>query len=349
MYPDGLTSKVKVTWTYPADLFDTVQWHDGSPLSVGDFVMGMIMTFDPGKAESGLYDESYAANLAAFQGSFRGVQIESTDPLVISSYTDFYALDAEVFGFSWYPADSVTYSQGPAAWHNLVPAILGEVAGEMAFGSEKATALEKEWTNFIDGPTLELQKTYLDQAAAESYIPFANVMGEFVTAEEAAARYANLQQWFTDHGHFWIGTGPFYLDQVFTAEGNGVFKRNENFPDLSNKWDRFSAPKVAVVDLSGDGQVTVGQEASFDVTVSYNNEAYPGDEIDAVKYLVFDSAGNMVATGDAEFVADGQYTVTLGADVTGALEAGSNKLEVAVVSKVVSIPSFASFEFVSVK
>ncbi|HCK64871.1 MAG TPA: ABC transporter substrate-binding protein, partial [Anaerolineae bacterium] len=108
---------------------------------------------------------------------------------------------------------------------------MAETAGELAFSQEKAAAAELEWVNFIDGPTLEIQKKYLDQAAAEGYIPFAPTMSEYVTAEEAAARYANLDAWFADKGHFWIGTGPMILDQVFTVEGNIVLKRNENFPD----------------------------------------------------------------------------------------------------------------------
>ena len=346
---EGVTSNVKVTWTYPADLFETNSWHDGSPLSVGDFVMGMIMTFDRGKPESALYDEGYAPTLDAFLASFKGVQIESTDPLVISTYTDAYALDAETFGFSWYPANSVTYSQGPGAWHNITPSVLAETAGELAFSQEKAAAAELEWVNFIDGPTLEIQKKYLDQAAAEGYIPFAPTMSEYVTAEEAAARYANLDAWFADKGHFWIGTGPMILDQVFTVEGNIVLKRNENFPDLADKWAGFSEPKIAVVDVSGAGQVTAGQEAVFDVTVTFDGEAYPADELSTVKYLVFDSNNQLVATGEADYVADGQYTVTLPADLTGGFDAGANKIEVAVASKVVSIPSFGAFKFVTVK
>lgn len=348
-FPDGATSLVKVTWTYPADMFETVTWHDGSPISVGDFVMGMILTFDTAKPESKIYDEASAPLLEAFLSTFKGVQIESTDPLVITSYTDSYQLDAENFGFSWFPANGVTYAYGPGAWHNLTPAILGEENGEIAFTTDKAGALGVEWTNFVAGPTLEIQKKFLDQAQAESYIPYAPTLGEFVTADEAAARYENLQNWYAEKGHFWIGVGPMYLDQVFPTEGNLVLKRYEAYPDLANKWDRFGAPKVATAEVSGDGQVTSGQEATFDVFVTYNDEAYPGDEIDAVKYLVFNANNELVATGDAEFVADGQYSFTLSADVTSGLEAGANKIEVAVVSKVVSIPSFATFEFVTVK
>ncbi len=56
-YTSTLTAKSKVTVTYPADLFTTVTFHDGSPISVGDFIINMITTFDYGKPESANYDE----------------------------------------------------------------------------------------------------------------------------------------------------------------------------------------------------------------------------------------------------------------------------------------------------
>jgi peptide/nickel transport system substrate-binding protein len=342
---EGKTAKVKVTWTYPADMFKKIKWHDGSPLSPADFVMGMILTFETGKEGSGLFDEAAASSLEAFLATFKGVVIESTNPLVITSYTDSYQLDAELFGLSWFP----NYGYGPGAWHNLTPAIMAETAGEIAFSTDKATAKGVEWTNFIDGPTLKIQKKYLDQAMAENFIPYAPTLGKYITADEAKARYENLSKWYSEHGHFWIGTGPFYLDKVFTTEGNAVLNRNADYPDPADKWARFAEPKLAQTEISGDGQVMVEQEANFDVFVTYNDAPYAAADLAAVKYLVFDSNSNLVATGDAELVADGQYKVTLGADVTGKLEAGSYKLEVAVVSKLVSIPSFASLEFVAVK
>jgi peptide/nickel transport system substrate-binding protein len=350
-FPEGATSLVKVTWTYPADMYETVSWHDGSPISAADFVMAMILTFDPAKPESGLYDEAYVPTLEAFLTTFKGVQVESTDPLVISTYTDSYALDAESFALHWFPADETnTYAFGVGAWHNLAPAIFAESAGEIAFTIDKATANTVEQTNMIDGPTLEIQKKYLDQAVTDgNTIPFAPTLSEFVTADEAATRYENLNTWFADHNHFWVGTGPFYLDEVFTTEGNAVLKRNESYPDLADKWARFSEPRIPVVDLEGEGTVTAGNEAVFDVFVTFNDEPYAGADVDAVKYLVFNANNEVIATGDAELAADGQYTITLPADVTSGLEAGANRIEVAVASKLVSIPAFAELEFVTVK
>jgi hypothetical protein len=93
--------------------------------------------------------------------------------------------------------------------------------------------------------------------------------------------------------------------------------------------------------------VTIGQAAEFNVTVMFKDEAYPAAEIATVAYLVFNAKGELAGKGTAEAVADGQYKVTLTEDLTKTLEAGSNKLEVAVVSKVVSVPAFGVFEFVT--
>ena len=81
--------------------------------------------------------------------------------------------------------------------------------------------------------------------------------------------------------------------------------------------------------------------------VYFKDEAYPAAEIASVAYLVFDATGALAGKGAAEAVADGQYKVTLPAELTSKLAAGSNKLEVAVVSKVVSVPAFGAFEFVT--
>jgi peptide/nickel transport system substrate-binding protein len=95
---------------------------------------------------------------------------------------------------------------------------LAEAAGELAYTQDKADTAEIENTSWVGGPSLEILDKYLDQAASESYIPFEPTLGEFITQEEADQRYANLKDWYEEHGHFWVGTGPYYLDRVFTTE-----------------------------------------------------------------------------------------------------------------------------------
>ncbi|MEW5828812.1 MAG: ABC transporter substrate-binding protein [Chloroflexota bacterium] len=347
VYPDGLTAKRKSVVYYPSDLYN-IKWHDGSNMSVADFIMPMIMTFAPGTEGSPIFDESQVGALESFKSSFKGFRIVSADPLTIEYYSDVWYFDADWNVAGMWPE----YGYGNASWHMIAVSNLAEAANELAYSADKADALSSEtapveWMSYVGGPSLEILAKFLDQAAAESYIPFAPTLGAYITADEAAARYANLQQFYADRGHFWVGTGPMILDQVFFVEKTATLVRNPDYPDLADKWLAFSAPKLAEAEIDGAGRVTIGAEAAFDVFVSYQGEAYPADEIDNVKYLLFGADGALIEVGEAELVADGQYVVTLSAETTGKLAAGAAKLEVAVVSKVVSVPSFAAFEFVA--
>lgn len=350
-FPDGLSANTRTVVYYPEDMFDTVMWHDGSPLSAADFVMSIIQVFDAAKPESPIYDEATVGSLDGYLSHFRGVRVVSTSPLVIETYDDAYLLDAELIvsqnqtypNPTWWPQ----YAYGEGAWHSITLGILAEANSELAFSTDKAGALEVEWTNFVSGPSLEILKKYLDQAKAENYIPYAATLGEYMSADEAAARYANLDSFYGEHGHFWVNTGPFLLDGVFPVEGTLSLKRYEAYPDMADKWSRFSEAKIASVEVDGAGQVDIGAEAVFDAYVSFKDAAYPNAEISEVKYLLFNAKGELVASGEAEALEDGHFQVILGADVTSKLESGSNKIEVVVVPSVVSIPSFSSFEFVT--
>ncbi|MBI3158619.1 MAG: ABC transporter substrate-binding protein [Chloroflexi bacterium] len=341
-YPDGLTAVVKSVATYPAELYD-IQWHDGSQFDVADIVMGMIMTFASGTEGSPLFDESIAGNLEAFKAGFKGFRIASEDPLVVEFYTDVWVSDAELNVTTMWPQ----YGYGEAPWHTIAVANAAEAAGELAYTADKAEAAEVEWTNFIGGPSLEVLKANLDTLAGAGTIPFSATLGMYITPEEAAARYANLDAFYAQYGHFWVGSGPYILSQVFLVEKQAVLVGNPNYIDLADKWAGFAAPKIATAEIDGLARVTVGTEATFDVFVTFEGEAYPQSEIASVKYILYNSAGEIVEVGQATAVADGQYTVTLSADATTALGAGSNKLEVAVVAIPVSVPAFATFEFVT--
>jgi len=188
----------------------------------------------------------------------------------------------------------------------------------------------------------------LDQAAGESYIPYAPTLSQYITKEEADQRYANLKKWYADHGHFWVGTGPYYLDKVFTTEKSLVLKQNPDFVDLADRWSQFSEPKLATTVLDGPGQVKAGDEAVFDVSITFKDEAYLQSDIAHVKYILYDATGTVVSVGDATAVADGQYQVTLTAAETSKLPTGSARLEVAVVPIPVAVPSFTTIDFVAV-
>jgi peptide/nickel transport system substrate-binding protein len=346
-FPDGLTANVKSVVVYPADLYDTVKWHDGSPISAGDFVMSMIHGFDIAKPESPIFDESLVPSLEATLESFRGFRITSTDPLTIEAYNDAYNADAELNILPLWPISPYGLS-GENSWQIFAISNLAEANGELAYTSNKADTLQIEQTSWVGGPSLEILSKYLDQAASESLIPYEPTLGQYITKEEADARYANFKAWYEDHGHFWVGTGPYYLDKVFTTEKSLVLKNNTEFVDLADRWAEFSEPKLASIQLDGPAQVKAGEEAVFDALVNFKDQPYAEADVKEVKYILYDTTGAVVEVGAAEMLSEGQYQVTLNADTTSKLPNGSARLELAVVPIPVAIPAFTSLDFVAI-
>jgi len=61
-------------------------------------------------------------------------------------------------------------------------------------------------------------------------------MGDYVTPAEAAERWFNLQNWYSDMGHFWVSSGPYLLKTISPLAKIVVLKRFEDYPDPSDKW-----------------------------------------------------------------------------------------------------------------
>jgi peptide/nickel transport system substrate-binding protein len=347
-FTETATALSKVVMYYEEDFFDKMKWHDGSPVTLADMVMFMIMQFDFAKEASVIYDEAQVPSVETWMSAFKGWKIVSEDPFVLEYYTDAYQLDAENNITNFRAANPSGYFNGvEASWHGLVPGWLVEANGEAAFTADKADANEVEWMSYIAGPTLELMKAQLDTAQADGYIPYEPTMSQYITAEEAAERYANLQEWYRRYGHFWVNTGPFFLQRAFPVEGTIIMQRNPDYPDLATRWDGYSAAPIPEVVVEGPVSVAIGEEATFDIYVTFQDEAYAVDEIAMVKYLVFDATGELAYVGDAEAVEDGLWQAVLGADVTGALEAGSNQVAAIVVSKRALLPVTEVAQFVT--
>lgn len=349
---DVSTAKVKSVATYPADLFDKVKWQDGSPLSVADFVMPMILSFEQANAASTIYDAATVPIHEQFMSTFKGFKIASTNPLTIEWYTDYYARDAELNVYTMWPGTyagaAISYGYGDAGWDMIAVSNLAVANKELAYSADAADANKVEWMSWIGGPSLDILSKHLAEAQSQSLVPFAPTLGQYITADQAKARYDNLAAWYKAHGHYWVGDGPYILDKVFLTEKTLTLKNNPLYSDLADRWANFGEPKLADATLDGPGQVKIGDQAVFDINVSFKGDPYPQAEIKQVKYLLYDATGAVVGSGAATAVADGHYQVTLGADVTSKLTAGSDKIEIAVIPLPVSVPTFTSLDFVTV-
>nr|BAJ48351.1 peptide/nickel ABC transporter substrate-binding protein [Candidatus Caldarchaeum subterraneum] len=338
--PSGTTAKAKTVIYFEDDLFKR-KFHDGSTFSLADIVYSYILTFDRADPKSPLYDESYVPVFEEFRAVFKGLRIISEDPLVIEVYSDRTYLDAEWIAneaASWFFTD---YLYGPAPWHVVAVGALAEEAGELAFSADKADAQKIEWMNLLAGPSLPILAAQLDKAIAQQYIPYENVLGKYVTKEEAVNRYQNLKRWYQSKGHFLVGNGPFYIEKVDPTAKAVVIKAFREFPDAADKWARFAKPSIPEAKFTKvPSAVEQGFPSELRLSVTFEGKPYRTDDIAYIKYILTSPAGTSV--GFAEPVADGEWRIILKPEVTYATPIGTASIEAIVVSKLVGVPVSAT-------
>ncbi len=343
-FPDGATARARIRVVYPDDLFETVTWHDGSPLSVADFVMTMILRLAPGKEGSPIYDRALAGRVEGFLSTFKGVRIVSTQPLVIETYTDALSLDAEnlvAWEGTWFP----TLRLGPAAWHVVGLGVRAVVAKEAAFSRSQADRDEVVWLHYLDGPSLDILARHLDAAAAEGYIPFP-ALEPYLTPDEVHDRWARYQAWYAQHGHFWVGSGPFQVAEVHGVEDTLVLDCAPTFPDPPDKWQRLAAPRWPQVRIDGPTRIRGAEGGYWTVAVTTEaGEPYPKDDLAEVRYFFWQGA-QLRAQGTATAVEPGLYRVDAAPGLFPEEAAEPVVLEVVVTVHSVSKPTLAQYEFV---
>ncbi len=333
----------RVVTTYPED--HGVTWHDGSEFGLGDMIWSMILTYDPAFEESNIFDSAQVAPYESHMDTFLGMRVLDDDPITIEWYSDLYYLDAEMYIPSLFPL----YDQGAGAWHNMAVAKEAEASGNVAHTADKADAEEVEWANYIGGPSLEYLAEELEWMMEESYIPYESTLGEFISEEEAQERYENLYNWYQENDHFWLGTGPYYLDEAHHVEGIVELARFEDYNHPADRWEIFDEPIIPEVSVSGPDTVFTGDSAEFEVEIEFAGEPFATENILDAVYLLFDSDNNLVADGSLSEVTEGSWMVELSEEETDKLSVGPSRVEIVVSPLTVASPSIVSDEFVALE
>jgi peptide/nickel transport system substrate-binding protein len=340
-----VTAKSKAVVYYSESLFRR-QWHDGSMFTLADMIMKFIMMFDRAKKESEIYDPAAVPEFETFMRYFKGLRLISTKPqVVVEVYSDLVYRDAEVTaadraGYLW-----PDYGYGVAPWHTIALGICAEKSRKAAFSSSKAKTQGGVWMNYI-GPAAEILEEELKWWVPEwTYEP---TLGKYMNQGEANTRYNNVKAFFKKYGHFWISNGPLFVDKALVGQKIAVLCRFDGFQDPATKWDRFGKPKIANVAVTGPA-VTRGQSAEFKIAITFQDKPYELAQLDFVKYLLFDANGQLVMTGTATPLKDGEFVVKLTSTDTMKLPVGKGRVDVVVVSKVVGIRSLAIWDFVVVR
>ncbi len=345
-HPDGLTANRKVTVYYPEGFQDEHVWHDGSTFDLADMILPLILAYDRAKEDSPVFDEAQVPGYETFIEHFRGVRIVSEDPIVFEYYSDTFYLDAEWNAYTAAWSLFPWYDQGIGAWHTLGLGLEVEAAEQAAHSASKADALGVEWLSMIGGPSLDYLEEHLEKALDDDFIPYEPTLGQFIDEEDAADRWGNLQEWYDDKEHFWVGNGPFYLRDVHPVEGVVEMARNEDFLDDADRWVHFEDPPIADISIDGPHLVEAGEEAVFDAHITFADEPYAVEEMDTVAILIFDADGELVESREVDAVEDGLWRAELPEEVTEELPTGGAQIEFVATPMLVAIPTIEDREFV---
>ncbi|MGC8935193.1 MAG: ABC transporter substrate-binding protein [Thermoproteota archaeon] len=320
------------------------KYHDGTPVSVEDFIGLPALGFERVDPNSPLYDESAVPGFESWRSWFIGSRIVSLNPLTIEYYGNYSnPIDPSLTAASY-----VGWPNFP--WHLMAITRLAELNGELAYSDYKSTKNGVEWMNLVGGPSLKILEKWLDWAIQNKYIPEdlkkeAALYGIQITPEEAVARYQALKNFYQTYGHFYVASGPFFLYKADFAAHQAVLKAVRDYPYKADKFAFLATPPVPEVATSVPSQVVPGLQTRINVTLSYKGQPYPSNKVQFVKYIVTDPLGNTVAKGDASFVSEGKYAITLDPQITGAFTPGTYSVLVIATSTEVAIPATLTTPF----
>ncbi|MEM0024033.1 MAG: ABC transporter substrate-binding protein [Thermofilaceae archaeon] len=333
-------AKVRVVVNY-GDVLGKIRYHDGTTMSIADWVALWPFSFYRVDPESPLYDASAVPGFNEWRKLFMGWRILSTSPLVIEWYGNFTHPEAEFI---------VTYFAGWSniPWHVTAIGIGAEEKGLLAFSTSKADKMKVEWMNYIGGPSLKILEDTLREMLDTGYIPFKEFASKYITPDDAKARYQALLNWYQAHGHFWVGDGPFYLDSVDYLAHTAVLKANRNYPDKADRWAWLADPPIPEVSIEVPENVIPGLPADITVRVSYKGQPYPAGRIEFVKFLILDAAGNVLGKGEATAVSDGVFKISVPAEVTGKMTPGAYKVLTFTLSKDAAMPVTSEASFLAI-
>jgi peptide/nickel transport system substrate-binding protein len=246
---DASVARYSVAY-FPDDIFDH-PLHDGSTLSYADFLYGWVIPYERGQTESSIHDPDEIGFLSSTRENTIGIKF-TVNPapgvgLKVETWSQLWEMDAERMVTNMYP----NYDQGNGFWHTIALGILGERAGNMAFGETKAQDTPLGWINFLNRDVQQAALLdYLDATIAldsgdyaDANVPFYEFIdGEYAAAglggfaAEVGPRMDNLRSWVNDMNHLWVGSGPYYLDDYNFALSWVRLAAFEDYPDPIDRW-----------------------------------------------------------------------------------------------------------------
>jgi peptide/nickel transport system substrate-binding protein len=321
---EGVTATSKVTYN-----FTYGQWHHGEAINNADVMMEIAEVFlitTPGTTTN-LYDiTTITPDRRIFTSNFVGINWLSDSV-------------CEVYSNYWHPDDTyIAYYndvwptgpwEGAALCNNVVS------QQQVAWSLDQSDVWGVDMLDLVKGGSLPILKTAYDAIAPTNYIP--PELAGLVSTSDATARWAAKGNWYDTMGHWWVSSGPYYVDSVTVDAYQITFKAFRDYPFTADAFDNMitvQEPEVAFSSVPAN--VVPGLGADFDLAVTVEGEPYENVDI---TYLLIDPSDEVMVSGTATDLGAGAFRVPITATDTSAMVAGTYKLLTLTVGAEYAVPT----------
>jgi len=300
--------------------FDFGKWHHGEDMTMADIFAAIAHVYLVAYNESDIYDPwAVTGGQELFISTCKGIKVLNNTALTV--YIDYWHIDP-----TYIAALADVWTATPWELYALMDAAVSE--HKLAFSDSMAESWGVEWLDLARGPSLDILKDYLADLKARNHFP--TYMGDpdlpdvaKLDASKASARWAALDAWYTDHGHFFVSNGPFYLENIDPVAKTITVKAFRNYVYKADRWDGLAVP-IPKIGLEVPARVVPGLPATINVTSTFKGEPY---SLVDVRISIVNPEGETViektATWDESV---SKFVVTLSEEETGTLLPGIYKV-----------------------
>jgi hypothetical protein len=308
------------------------KFHDGTTMTVADTLHALGFAYRWGSPGGPLHDPAVEAGTARLRGWLAGFKVLRVDTLEREFGEVKFSSPVqtiEVYGRYRLGDDQQTASLGPPwspiPWTVLELAEMAVRGKFAAFSADEARRLGVPWLDLARDPKVtSFLARMLTSFVAGGPVPL-DLAGR-VTPAEQRERWSALHEFFKQHKHLLVTSGPYQLKSWSSdAVVLDVF-RDFSYPIGVGSYDRYPIPLRAYVtktEVHGDrlevqADVDVIQKFQREYAVArepLRSQPAPVDvrDVPVCRFVVVAADGAVVATGTAPPAGQGVYAVSLAA------------------------------------
>lgn len=309
------------------------KWHHGQDITMTDVKHDIAMNWRRALGDLSIQPNAIDSASKAFLPKYKGFEFVDADTYVV--YLDTFNLDPQEIAGA-----AVFWPEAPWELHEVMGGTM--LDGDLAADEKDSDSLAIPWMDQTKGASIPILQSKMGDLKTANHKAVG--LEASISDAEATARWAALDTWFTARGHFFVSSGPFWLENFNTATWSFTMKAfRDGYPFRADKWEDFRFPKIPDVALRAPATVFSGTPAVFDFTSTVAGTPY--DRIESTWFLKDLSTGQIVERGSGVRVGAGAYQVTLSSALTEQLLLGNFQLILVVASEDAAVPTIQKASF----